>query len=199
MTARARQVPLIFRDDEVPEARRSDALRLARSGANSEEAELKSAEVPGAELADQPSSPQAGEPEPHRPIKRVNSVNPTKPRDASTVRDRSRASLATSAGSTARSAGADSGAIVPGSSPLPANEPMSYREVRESLERVQLGPRVHPSYKAFLEDLFHPIRHQSDGGMQTMLMACLEIVKRDPDLQRRAQAWASESDEQGSD
>ena len=70
-------------------------------------------------------------------------------------------------------------------------QPLSFQQVKESFEKKQIGPRVHIAYISFLEELFHPVRDRAEGGMQTMLMACLEVVKRDPDLQRRAQAWAA--------
>jgi hypothetical protein len=95
-----------------------------------------------------------------------------------------------SADRVARVAGEPSPAV---SSPLSRAAPLSFREVRDSGERVQIGPRIHPSYKAFLEDLYHPIRHRSEGGVQTMLMACLEVVRRDLVLQQRAQQWAAEA------
>ena len=184
MTARSRRPPLIFQADEVPLAR-------SQTGAPGiPESETKTDGVPVREFS--PPSVVVSNPvsqEPKREVNRVNSVN--LPDDDKTLKSNG------ADPSSFRKKAVSSERAVRGpkalSSPL-SDQKMSFWDVIESPERVQIGPRIHPSYKVFLEDLFHPIRHQSDGGMQTMLMACLEIVRRDPELQLQAQKWASEGE-----
>jgi hypothetical protein len=195
MTARSRRPPLIFQADEVPLAR----SEVSPSGNPESVVQLDvspsvdavSRVAHGGEDSIDEHTPEVN------PVNLVNLVN----RVNSTQDDK-----------TPKFSGLDQAIVQPkvdisggttgGAKALPSppsDHEMSFRDVLESPERVQIGPRIHPSYKVFLEDLFHPIRHQSDGGMQTMLMACLEVVRRDPELQRQAQSWASEAESTGQD
>jgi hypothetical protein len=187
MTARSRRPPLIFQADEIPQARSDSALvgfhkQGSLPGSNdSSELNPRSAST---------SDPSVVEPPPR--VNRVNSVNSGEtgetPTGSAKVGAKKKATTITDARDGSKTLNA---ALV--------EKEMTFREVVESPERVQIGPRIHPSYKVFLEDLFHPIRHQSDGGMQTMIMACLEVVRRDPKLQRQAQSWASEAEPEQTD
>jgi hypothetical protein len=187
MTARSRRPPLIFQADEVPLAR----SQIAAPGIPESNTPINISPVgESGSLSSVVSDPELEVPKSE--VNRVNSVNQvnsledgktpkTNDADLPIVRKKALTSVGAIRGSKALS------------SPL-LDQEMSFRDVIESPERVQIGPRIHPSYKVFLEDLFHPIRHQSDGGMQTMLMACLEVVRRDPELQLQAQNWASEGE-----
>jgi hypothetical protein len=190
MTARSRRPPLIFQADEVPLARsQTVAPEIPESKVPTDVSPVGESSSLSVVVSDSASEKSRDE---VNLVNRVNSVNqvnsPSEDKTSkvsganpSSIRKKAVAPVSGIRGSKALS------------SPL-SDQEMSFRDVIESPERVQIGPRIHPCYKEFLEDLFHPIRHQSDGGMQTMLMACLEVVRRDPELQLQAQNWASEGD-----
>ncbi len=115
---------------------------------------------------------------------RVNSTNLSNP-----VNSVNPANLVNSANSDSPSAPQRTSRLSP-TAELDPLQILTVQQARE-LARRQIGPRVHPSYVVFLEELYHPIRHSCDGGVQTMLMGCLEIIKRNPELQQQVQRWAT--------
>ncbi len=178
----ARKVPLIFQPGEVPEAR-STVLQPTRLDTSKAENALLEH---GADSSSPDISSQTDEGRAEHPGSSKRLLPPGSVVGASAPRTVNDGQVALNKEQTSARRRLNL------SPPPSAQLPMSFHDVRLAPERTQIGPRIHPSYKAFLEDLFHPIRHHSEGGIQTMLMACLEVVKRDPDLQKRAQLWASD-------